>query len=64
MFSAIYDGTIGEVSNKFGERIIKPASVIRYTFMKGVDRAGQYLSYCTILKKCSEKAVISPINYA
>jgi hypothetical protein len=48
----IYSGTIGKVSNKFGEIIKKPTSVIQYNkFMKGLDIADQYLSYCTILKK-------------
>jgi hypothetical protein len=51
MFSTIYKGTIGEVTNKFGERIRKPTSIIQYKFMKGVDRGDQYLSYCTNLKK-------------
>jgi hypothetical protein len=47
----MYNGTIGEVTNKFGERIKYPTSVIQYRFMKGDDRADQYLSDCTILKK-------------
>jgi hypothetical protein len=51
MISTIYYGTIGEVIKKFGEMVKKPTSVIQYKFMKGVDRADQYLSYCTILKK-------------
>jgi hypothetical protein len=39
-----------EVTNKFRERIKRPTSVIQYKFMKGVERADQYLSYFTILK--------------
>jgi hypothetical protein len=51
MISTIYNGTIGEVTNKFGERIKRPISVIQYKFMKSVDRADHYLLYCTTLKK-------------
>jgi hypothetical protein len=51
MFTTIYKGTTGEVTNRFEERIKNPTSIIQYKFMKGVDRADQYLSYCTILKK-------------
>jgi hypothetical protein len=51
MISTIYSGTTGEVTNKSGEIIKKPNSVIQYKFMKGDDRADQYLSYCTTLKE-------------
>jgi hypothetical protein len=51
MISTIYNGTIGQVINKFGKRIKKLTSVIQYKFMKGADRADQYLSCFTILKK-------------
>jgi hypothetical protein len=54
MINAIYNGTTGEVTNKFGERIKKPTSVIQYNFMKGADRADQYLSYCTIPQKINK----------
>jgi hypothetical protein len=50
MFSTIYNGTTGEDTNKFGERVKKPTSIIQYKIMKSVDRAYQYLSYCTLLK--------------
>jgi hypothetical protein len=52
MISTIYNGTTGEVTNKSGERIKKSTSVIQYSnLMKGVDKADQYLSCLTILKK-------------
>jgi hypothetical protein len=52
MISTIYNGTIGKVTNRFGERIKKANLVIQYNkFMNGVNRADQYLSYCTKLKK-------------
>jgi hypothetical protein len=56
MISTIYSGTIGDVTDKFGEKIKKPNPVIQYSFMKGAYRADRYLSYCTTLKKTSNGA--------
>jgi hypothetical protein len=50
MISTLCNGTIEEVANRFRERIKKPTSVVQYKFMKGVDRADQYLSYCNLPK--------------
>jgi hypothetical protein len=33
MISTVYNGTTGEVTNKFGERIRHPNTVIQYKFM-------------------------------
>jgi hypothetical protein len=48
----MYNGTIWEITNKFGERIkMPPTSAVQYNkFVKGDGRADQYLSDCTILK--------------
>ena len=47
---------------------IKPYAVIQYSkFMKGVDRADQYLSYYSVLRKtvkCSKKVVLYLLNCA
>jgi hypothetical protein len=47
----MYNGTTGEITNKFGDRLKKTTSVMKYKFVKGDDRAGQYLTDCTVLKK-------------
>jgi hypothetical protein len=53
MFSTIYNGIIGEVTNKSGEIMKKPKPVIQYKFLKSVEREDEYSSYSTILKKTS-----------
>jgi hypothetical protein len=62
MISTIYNGTVGEVTNKFGERKKKPNFVIQYKFIKNVDPADQYLSDCTILKKHKVEQIFALAN--
>ena len=63
MISTIHDATVvstGRKDRKTNMEMKKPYAVIQYNkFMKGVDRADQYLSYYSVLRKCvkwSEKS--------
>ena len=65
MISTIHDATIvntGRTDRKTNMEIKKPYTVVQYNkFMKGVDRADQYLSYFSVLKKTvkwSKKVVL------
>jgi hypothetical protein len=67
----IHDATV--VSSRKKDRktnvaIKKPAAVVHYNkFMKGVERADQYLSYCSVLRKTvkwSKKVVLYLLNQA
>ena len=55
MISTIHDTTIvntGSRDRKTNMVIKKPYSVVQYNkFMKGMDRAGKYLSYYSVLRK-------------
>ena len=55
MISSIHDTTIvktGQKDRKTNVEIKKPYVVVQYNkFMKGVDRADQYLSYYSVLRK-------------
>ena len=71
MISMIHDATIvntGRKDRKTNVEIKKPYAVVQYNkFMKGVDRADQYLSYYSVLRKTvkwSEKAVLYLLNCA
>jgi len=56
MISKIHDATVvskGRKDRKTNMEIEKPYAVIQYNkFMKGVNRADQYLSYYSVLRKC------------
>jgi len=56
MISTIHDATVvstGRKDRKTNMEIQKPYAIIQYNkFMKGVDRADQYLSYYSVLRKC------------
>jgi len=58
MISTIHDTTVvstGRKDRKTNVEIKKPCSVVWYNkFMKGVDRADQYLSYYSVLRKTVE----------
>ena len=63
MISTIHDATVvstGRKDRKTNMEIKKPYAVVQYNkFIKGVDRADQYLSYYSILRrtlKSSEKS--------
>jgi len=71
IISMIHDATVvstGRKDRKTNMEIKKPYSVIQYNkFMKGVDRADQYLSYYSVLRKCvkwSKKVVPYLLNCA
>ena len=68
MISTVYRATIVDVDTRRNRRTTKPICVIDYNkYMKGVDRADQYLSYYSTFrktKKCSKKAVLFFINSA
>ena len=55
MISTIHDATTvntGQNDRKTNMDIKKPYDVVQYKkFMKGVDRADQYLSYYSVLRK-------------
>jgi len=55
MISKIHEATIvntGRKDRKTNMVIKKPYSVVQYNkFMKGMDRAGKYLSYYSVLRK-------------
>jgi len=55
MVSTIHDATIvntGQKDRKTNMDIKKPYAVVQYNkFMKGVERADQYLSYYSVLRK-------------
>lgn len=65
MISTIHDATIvntGMKNRKTSMEIKKPNAVVQYSkFMKGIDRADQYLSYYAVLRKTvkwSKKVVL------
>ena len=65
MISTIHDATVvstGRKDRKTNMEIKKPYAVVQYNkFMKGVDRADQYLSNCSVLRKTvkwSKKVVL------
>jgi len=69
MISTIHDATIvnkGRKDKKTNMEIKKPYAVVQYNkFIKGVDRADQYLTYYSILKKTvkwSKKVVLYLLN--
>jgi len=69
MISTIHDATVistGRKDRKTNMEIKKPYAVIQYNkFMKGVDRADEYLSYYSVLRKCvnwSKKMVLYLLN--
>ena len=55
MISTIHDATIvnkGRKDRKTNMEKKKPYAVVQYNkFIKGTDRADQYLNYCSVLKK-------------
>jgi len=69
--STIHDATVvstGRKDRKTNMEIKKPYAVVQYNkFMKGVDRADQYLSYYSVLRKTvkwSKKVVLYLLNCA
>jgi len=71
MISTIHDATIvnsGRKDRKTNMEIKKPYTIVQYNkFMKDVDRADQYLSYYSILRKrvkWSKKVVLYLPNCA
>ena len=71
MISTIHDATIvktGRKDRKTNLEIKKPYAVAQYNkFMKGIDRADQYLSYYSVLRKTvkwSKKVVLYLLNCA
>jgi len=71
MISTIHDATVvntGRKDRKTNMEIKKPYAVIQYNkFMKGVDKADQYLSYYSVLRKCvkwSKKVILYLLNCA
>ena len=71
MISTIHDAPIvnmGRKDKKTNVEIKKPYAIVQYNkFMKGVDRADQYLSYYSILRKSvkwSKKMVLYLLNCA
>ena len=66
-----HDATVvntGRKDRKTNTEIKKPCAVVQYNkFMKSVDRADQYLSYYSVLRKTvkwSEKVVLYMLNGA
>jgi len=52
MISTIHDSTMVDVPRRIEEVKKKPICFFQYNmFMKGVDRADQYLSYYSLLRK-------------
>ena len=55
MISTIHDATIvnkGRKDRKTNIEVKKPYAVVQYNkFMKGIDRADQYLSFYSVLRK-------------
>ena len=71
MISMIYDVitvNTGRKDRKTNMEIKMPFAIDQCSkFMKGVDRANQYLSYHSVLRKtvkCSKKVVLYLLNYA
>jgi len=71
MISTIHEATIinkGQNDRKTNMEIKKPSAVVLYNkFMKDVDRADQYLSYYSVLRKTvkwSKKLVLYLLNCA
>jgi len=71
MISTIHDATVVSTWRKDGKtnmEIKKPYAVVQYNkFMKGVDRADQYLSYYSFLRKTvkwSKKVILYLLNCA
>jgi hypothetical protein len=71
MISTIHEATIVNTRRKdrrTNMEIKKPYAVVQYgKFMKGVDRANQYLSYYSVLRntvKRSIKVVLYLLNWA
>jgi len=71
MISTFHDATIVNTGRKDREtnmEINKPCAVVQYNkFMKGIDRADQYLSYYSVLRKTVkwlEKVVLYLLNCA
>jgi len=71
MISTIHDVTVvstGRKDRKTNMEIKKPYAVIQYNeFLKGVNRADQYLNYYSVLRKCvkwSKKVVLYLLNCA
>jgi len=57
----IYDVTIvnkGRKDRKINKEIKKPYAVVQYNiFIKDIDRADQYLSYYSVLKKTVKRSI-------
>ena len=51
MISTIHNSTMVDVPRRNEEVKKKPICIFQYMFMKGVDRADQYLSYYSLLRK-------------
>jgi len=71
MISTIHEATIlntGRKDRKTNMEIKKPYAVVQYNkFMKGVDRADQYLSFYSVLRKTVKwlkKVVLYLLNCA
>jgi hypothetical protein len=71
MISTIHDATVvstGKKDRKTNVEVTKSYAVVQYNkFIKGVDRADQYLSYYSVLRKTvkwSEKVVLHLLNCA
>ncbi|XP_076160842.1 piggyBac transposable element-derived protein 4 isoform X4 [Ptiloglossa arizonensis] len=58
MISTIHDASFcstGRKNRDSGEEIIKPMCIVQYNaYMKGLDLADQYFSYCNILRKSAK----------
>jgi len=70
MISTIHDATTvnkGRKDRKTNMEIKKPYVVVQYNkFIKGIDRADQYLSYYSVLKKTvkwSKMVVLYLLNF-
>jgi hypothetical protein len=71
MIRTIHYATVvstGRKDRKINMEIKKPYGVVQYNkFMKGVDSAGQYVSYYSVLRKslkCSKNVVLYLLNCA
>jgi len=71
MISTIHEATVvntGRKDRKTNMEIKKPCAIVQYSkFMKGIDRADQYLSYYSVLRKTvkwSKKVVLYLLNCA
>jgi hypothetical protein len=62
MVSTLHQATIKSAETRRGGRVKKPSCILTYNkYMKGVDRAEQYLPYYSILRKTikwSKKVVL------